>query len=108
MKHIASQRLRGVWGRLCSQVSSYSLVPALYSLSCALVQDLYILGEPGWLSRLSVQLLISAQVTISRFVGSSPVSGSALTVRSLLGILSLSLSLFAPPSLALSLCVKNK
>ena len=52
-------------------------------------------GAPGWLNRLSVQLLISAQVTILPFVK------SALTVWSLLGILSLSLS--APPSLPLSL-----
>ena len=28
-------------------------------------------GAPGWLSRLSIQLLISAQVTISRFVSLS-------------------------------------
>ena len=28
-------------------------------------------GAPGWLSRLSVQLLISAQVTTSRFLRSS-------------------------------------
>ena len=28
----------------------------------------HITGAPGWLSRLSVQLLISAQVMISRFV----------------------------------------
>ena len=37
----------------------------------------------------SVRLLISAQVTISWFVSSNPVSGSVLTVWSLLGILSL-------------------
>ena len=41
--------------------------------------------------------MISAQVTISQFMGSSPTSGSALTVWSLLGILSLSLSLPLPP-----------
>ena len=57
-------------------------------------------GAPGWLSRLGVRLLVSAQVTISWFVGSSPASGSSLTVRSLLGTLSLSLPL--PCSLALS------
>ena len=57
------------------------------------------LGVPKWFSWLSVPLLISAQVMISRFVDSSPVSGSALTAWSLLGILSppLSLSLSAPP-----------
>ena len=55
-------------------------------------------GTPGWLSRLSDQLLTPAQVMISRFVGSSPASGSALTVWSLLLILSLSLSLCPSPA----------
>ena len=43
-------------------------------------------------------------------VGSSPVSGSTLTVQSLLRILSLSPSLFAPPPLinSLSLSLKSK
>ena len=41
---------------------------------------------PGWLSRLSIRLLISAPVTSSRFVSSSPTSGSAQPVQSLLGI----------------------
>ena len=45
-----------------------------------------------WLSRLSVQLLISARVMISQFVGWSPASGSVLTVQACLGF-SLSLSL---------------
>ena len=44
---------------------------------------------PGGLSRLNIHLLISAQVTISRFLTSNPASGSVLTARSLLGILSL-------------------
>ena len=57
-------------------------------------------GVPGWLSQLSILLLISAQVMISRFVSSSPESGSVLTVWSLLGI-SLSLPLSAPPPLVL-------
>ena len=51
---------------------------------------------PGWLSWLSVRLLILAQVMISRFVSLSPRLGSALTVWNLLGILSLSLSLSLP------------
>ena len=51
-----------------------------------------IYGAPGWFRRLSVRLLISAQVMISQFMRSSPASGSALTVWSLLGILSPSLS----------------
>ena len=61
-------------------------------------------GVPGWLSGLSHHL-ISAQVMISHgwFMGSNPESGSALTVRSLLGILFLSLSLPFPHSCSLSL-----
>ena len=47
-------------------------------------------GVPGWLSQLSIQLLISTQVMIS-----SPTWGSVLTVQSLLGMRILSLS---PPS----------
>ena len=49
------------------------------------------IGVPGWLNRLSIWLLLSAQVMISRFVSSSPGSGSALTMWSLRGILSLCL-----------------
>ena len=51
------------------------------------------LGVPGWLSRLSIRLLILAQVMISRFGSSSPTSASVLVVQSLLGILSLPLCL---------------
>ena len=58
-------------------------------------------GAPGWLSWLSVQLLISAQVMISRFVSSSPTLGSVLTVQSLLGILALPFCP-SPPMLSLS------
>ena len=61
-------------------------------------------GAPGWLSRLSVRLLMLAQVMIPRFGSSSSVSGSALAGRSLLGILSLPLS--APPPLTRSLILK--
>ena len=46
-------------------------------------------GASGWLGWLSIQLLISAQVVISPFVGLSPASGSTLTGHSLLKILSL-------------------
>ena len=46
-----------------------------------------------------MELLILAQVVISRFVGLSPMLGSVLMLQSLLGILSLSLSL--SPSLPL-------
>ena len=65
---------------------------------------------PGWLSQVSVWLLISAQGMISQFVGSSPALGSVLAVGSLLGILSP--SLFAPPLLLLCVSLsqnkKNK
>ena len=61
-------------------------------------------GAPGWLSWLSIQLLVLAQVMISQFMGLSPASGSVLTCRASLEFsLSLSLSLSAPPPLALSL-----
>ena len=46
-----------------------------------------------WLSELSIWLFILAQVMLSQFVRLSPVLGSALTAWSLLGILSLLLSL---------------
>ena len=52
-----------------------------------------LVGAPGRLSRLSIRLFISAQVVSSWFVSLGPISGSTLTVQSLLGILSLSLSL---------------
>ena len=57
------------------------------------VKDNWGLGVPGGLRRLSVRPSISAQVTISRFMRSSPRSDSVLTAWSLLGILSLPLSL---------------
>ena len=47
----------------------------------------------AYLSRLRIGLSVSAQVMISRFVGSSPVQGSVLTARSLLGTLCLPFSL---------------
>ena len=46
-------------------------------------------GVPAWFSRLSIRLLISAQVMSSLFVGRIPTSGSALTAWSLFGIFSL-------------------
>ena len=64
------------------------------------------LGTPVQLRQLSIRLLIFAQVIISWFVNSSPTSHSALTVQSLLGFLSPSLS--APLSLALYLSLKIK
>ena len=70
------------------------------SKDCIALKKKKYIGAPGWLSQLRLWLLVSAQVMISRFMGSSPVSGSVLSVWSLLGILSLSVSL----SLSLSLC----
>ena len=61
------------------------------------------LGAAGGAQAVKGPLQISAQVTISWFVGSSPVSGSVLTAWNLLGILSLSLSL----SLSLALATHN-
>ena len=75
-------------------------VPTSQSLA---IPDLEIcLGAPGWLSRLSVRLLVLAQVVISWFTSSSPALASALAVQSLLGILSLSLCPSPASSLSLS------
>ena len=59
-------------------------------------------GAPEWLSWSSVQLLISAEVMISLFMISSPTSGSALMVWTLLGILSHLFSVTHQLSLSLS------
>ena len=59
-------------------------------------------GAPGWFSLLTVRALVSAQVMISQFVRSSPVLGSALTMQSLLRIVSPSLSLCPSPTHTLS------
>ena len=56
-------------------------------------------GAPVWLSWLSVDYLLLAQVMISWFMSLSPASGSVLIAWSLLGI---------HFSLSLSLCLKNK
>ena len=65
------------------------------------------LGGP-WVAQ-SVKPLTLAQVMISQFVGSSPVSGSVLTTGawSLLQLLCLPLSL-CPPLVTLCLSLKNK
>ena len=60
-------------------------------------------GAPGWFSQLSVQLVVSSQVIISQFVSLSPASSSTLAKQTLLGILSLPLSLPLPCSFCLSL-----
>ena len=59
----------------------------------------------------SVKPLISAQVTISRFVSSSPETGSVLTAQSLEPVSGsvLGVSLFPPPlPYACSVSLKNK
>ena len=61
-------------------------------------------GAPGWLGRLSVRPSVSAQVVFSRFLSSSPASGS---VRGLLALLSLPLSLLLPCSLSFSLKINK-
>ena len=60
-----------------------------------------ILGVPGLLSWLNVQILIMIQVMISQFEYLSPASGSVLMAWFLLGILS-PLSLCPSPALSLS------
>ena len=69
------------------------------------------LGAPGGPSRSSVRRLSSAQVMISQFVGSSPESGSGMTVQSLLGIPSLpsvSLPCLCPLSLSKEINFQKK
>ena len=59
-------------------------------------------GAPRWLTQLSIQLLILAQVKISWFMGSSPVSGSVQRQHG--ACLGFSLSLSLPfPTCAFSL-----
>ena len=65
------------------------------------IKNIYDGCVAGWLIQLGIQLLILAQVAISKFVELSPISGSALIAQSLLGILSPSLP--APALLTLSL-----
>ena len=66
------------------------------------------LGVHGWLCQVSLQLLVSALVMISRFVSLSPALGSALTAWSLLGIFRLPLSLSDPPLLIFYPCLSKK
>ena len=62
----------------------------------------------AWVGQL-VRRLTLAQVMISLSVGSSPISGSVMTIQSLEPALdSVSPSLSAPPLLVLSLSLKNK
>ena len=72
-----------------------------------LIEEKTICVACGWLRWLNVRLLVLAEVTISQFMGSSPVSGFVLTVGSLLGILSLPLALPLPYSLSLSLKINK-
>ena len=66
-------------------------------------------GVSGWLSQLSVQLLVSAQVTISWFLmSSSPMSGSALAAHGDCLGFSLSLALCPSPTHTVSVTLKIK
>ena len=82
LKRNTKQRLLGFFYCI------YNLV-----LSTALKRCMQFFAVTGWLSLLSFCLLILAQVMISWFMGSSSALGSVLTAQSLLGILSLPLSL---------------
>ena len=63
--------------------------------------------EGAWVAQ-SVKRPASAQVMISRFVGSSPASGSVLMAQSLEPASdSVTPSLSAPPPLALCLCLSQ-
>ena len=64
-------------------------------------------GVVAWVAQ-SVKHLTWAQVMISQFVNSSPLSGSVLTAQSLLGILCLPLSAPPPTPHTLSLAKINK
>ena len=75
-----------------------STVNSAYIYLEAFVGEEWRAGVPGWLSPLSVRLLVSAQVMISWLVGSSPTSGSVLAEKGLFGIL----SLCPPPTHTLS------
>ena len=65
-------------------------------------------GVLRWLGRLSVWLLILAQVMISRFARLSPELGSVLSAWSLLGILALPHSVPLPCSLTCTLSLSLK
>ena len=108
----AASHLAQALGLLLDLLGHEDLVPKQHVLQLDLQKGLMLLwtpldnsspGVPWWLSWLSVQLLISVQVMTSWFVSSSPASDFALTVQSLLEILSLPLSLFLFPTCTLSL-----
>ena len=65
---------------------SYNCTPFLTSniVPYGFYSRLYWAGAPGWLSQLSIPLLISAQVMISGLVSSNSASGSALTMWNVL------------------------
>ena len=64
-----------------------SRTPSL-SLSKINIKNFLKVGAPGWLSRLRIRFLVSAQVMISQLCGFKP---SVLAAQSLLGILPLPL-----------------
>ena len=91
----------------CASFSTYSHpIPSVLHTAARMAFLKLKSGSPGWLIQLSVWLLVSAQVMISQFVSSSPASGPVMSPQSLLGILSLSLSL-CPLSRSLCLCLSQ-
>ena len=89
---------------ICKQISLSVIIFGRWKnyVSAIHLYKYQILGAPGWLSWLSVPLLISAQVMISVHGIEPYVGGSALLVWSLLRIL-FSLSLCPSPAQALPL-----
>ena len=83
----------------------YSLCHGFFTPDVKKVKKNIQQGAPGWLCWLSIRLLVSAQVVISSFMSSSPASGSD-GVEPAWDSLSPSLSLPAPPLLALSVSLK--
>ena len=89
----------GVWG------PDFFFQYGLHVLLVLLIKSSHFWGT--WVAH-SVEHLTSAQVMISGFVGSSSVSGSALTAQSLEPASdSVSSSLSAPPPLTLCLCLSK-
>ena len=81
-------------------------LPLSFTFQSCLCLCLKCVSRDAWVAQ-SVKNPASAQVMVSQFVSSSTTSGSALTVWSLLEILSLSPSLSVPPPLMLSIKINK-
>ena len=95
-KYLQARDLRTGFGAERTICYLCSPIPSLLGLRVSIPR------VPMWLQGLSIQLLISAQVMISPFVVSSPMSGSAEPAWEI----SVSLSLCPFPTLSLSLSLK--